>query len=243
MTLAKFLGVAAIALGAAAAGIMPTAHASTVSLFNTGVDAVGVSRADGSSPDLHYTLTDTSNANAIATIVGTSAGGFPIGPWLADNSSSAWIAPLIQGAGRFGGVNGATYDYRTTFDLTGFNPATASISGQWSTDDTGIDILLNGVSTGQTTPGSSFASWTALNITSGFISGVNTLDFLVSNLAADCCGYPSGYNPAGLRVELTGTADLATPLPATWTMMLAGLAVFGFAAFRRKKQTASLAAA
>jgi PEP-CTERM motif len=242
--LAKFLGVAAIALGAAAAGFMPSAHATTFDLFNTGVDGLGAPRSDGSSPDLHYTLTDTSNGGAITTIVGTSAGGFPInGAWLADNSTSAWIAPLIPNAGRFGGVNGATYDYRTTFDLTGFNPATASISGQWSTDDTGLNILINGGSTGQTTPGSSFGSFTDFIITSGFIPGINTLDFLVSNLDADCCSYPTGFNPTGLRVELTGTADLATPLPATWTMMLAGLAVFGFAACRRKKQTTSLAAA
>ena len=221
---------------------MPTAHASTVALFNTGVDASGVSRADGSSADLHYTLTDTSSGNALATIVGTSTGGFPIGPWLADNSISAWIAPLIQGAGRFGGVNGATYDYQTTFDLTGFNPATASIAGQWSTDDQGIDILINGVSTGQATPLASYASWTAFSINSGFISGVNTLDFVVYNALSDCCGYPTGYDPTGLRVELTGAA-VATPLPATWTTMLVGLGLFGFVAYRRKKQPEVLAAA
>jgi hypothetical protein len=34
------------------AGIMPAAQAATIALFNTGVDAGGVSRSDGSTPDL-----------------------------------------------------------------------------------------------------------------------------------------------------------------------------------------------
>ena len=43
--------------------------------------------------------------------------------------------------------SGGEYVYRTTFDLTGFDPTTAMISGIWSADDRGIDILINGTST------------------------------------------------------------------------------------------------
>jgi hypothetical protein len=233
-----------IAAGAvlAVTGFMSAAHALPVTVFNTGVDASGVSRADGSSPDLHYSLTDTSSGSAIATTVGTSTGGFPIPPWIGDNAISAWIAPLIQGAGRFGGVNGATYDYQVTFDLTGFDPATASITGQWSTDDQGLDIKINGVSTSQTTPLSSYASWTAFSVNSGFISGINTLDFLVYNALADCCNYPAGYNPTGLRVELTASADLATPLPAALPLFASGLGALGLLGWRRKRKAQAIAA-
>ena len=35
------------------------------------------------------------------------------------------------------------YVYRTTFDLTGFDPATVSVSGMWAADDAG-GIRLNG---------------------------------------------------------------------------------------------------
>ena len=191
------------------------------------MDGAGVSRSDGATPDLHYTL----NGGSLQTVVGTSSGGFPIGPWIADSNTSAWIAPLSEA--RFAGANGATFDYQTTFNLTGLNPATAVISGRWSTDDQGVDILINGVSTGQTTPLSSYASWTDFVINSGFVNGTNTLDFLVFNANADCCDYPAGTNPTGVRVEMTGTADLsATPLPSTWTMMLIGFFGLGFFAYR-----------
>jgi hypothetical protein len=237
-TQSAILAVAAVAVVAAGAGLMPAAQAATIALFNTGVDAGGVSRSNGSTPDLHYTL----NGGSLVTQVGTSAGGFPIGPWLGDSATSAWIGPL-SGA-HFAGANGATFDYQTTFDLTGLNPLTAAITGRWSTDDQGVDILINGVSTSQVTPPSSYASWTSFAITSGFVSGLNTLDFLVFNLNADCCGYPAGTNPTGLRVEMTGAADLsAVPLPATWTMMLIGLFGLGLFAFRGTKNRFSAVAA
>ena len=35
----------------------------------------------------------------------------------------------------------------------------------------------------------------------------------------------------------------ATPLPPSWTMMLIGLAGFGFVAYRRQKQNTAIAAA
>jgi hypothetical protein len=54
------------------------------------------------------------------------------------------------------------YDYRTTFNLAGFNPSTASITGQWSTDNEGVEILINGVATGKTIPNPwSFESFTS----------------------------------------------------------------------------------
>jgi hypothetical protein len=42
----------------------------------------------------------------------------------------------------FAANGGATFDYQTTFNLTGLNPATAAISGQWSTGDQGLNILI-----------------------------------------------------------------------------------------------------
>ena len=42
---------------------------------------------------------------------------------------------------------------------------------------------------------------------------------------------------------VTTTASIATPLPATWTMMLIGFVGFGFLAYRGKKNTATALAA
>lgn len=235
MTIRKF-SAAATAVAALLA-FVPGAQAASIGLFNTGVDATGVSRSDGSTPDLHYTL----NGGSLPTVVGTSTGGFPIGPWLGDSNDSAWIAPLSDA--RFAGANGATFDYQTTFDLTGLNPLTAAISGRWSTDDQGVNILINGVPTGQTTPPSSYASWTSFVINSGFVNGINTLDFLVFNTNADCCGYPAGTNPTGVRVEFTSvdTAAFATPLPAALPLFAGGLGVLGLLSRRRKKKAAMAA--
>jgi len=60
----------------------------------------------------------------------------------------------------------------------------------------GTDILLNGVSTGNTTS-VGFGAWTPFTISapSGLPSGSNTLDFQVQNV---------GDNPTGVRVEITG---------------------------------------
>jgi hypothetical protein len=51
-------------------------------------------------------------------------------------------------------------------------------------------------------------------------------------------------NTQGLVFETASPVNLATPLPATWTMMLIGLAGFGFFSFpRTRKRSAGIAAA
>jgi hypothetical protein len=163
--------------------------------------------------------------------VRTSAGGFPVPPYFGDDALSAWIGPNndAQVDGNVG-----LYDYQTTFSLAGFNAATAFISGGWSSDNNGVAILLNGVDTGNL--GTDFAQFSIgfvpFSITSGFNSGVNTLDFIVNN----------GGGPTALRVEMTGAADLAgVPEPATWAMMLAGFGGVG-ALMRSRRRVAAATA-
>ena len=69
---------------------------------------------------------------------------------LADSSGKAVRARGAQG--RVAGV----------LDLTGLDPLTAVIQGSWSTDNSGNDILVNGVSTGNTSP--SFGGFTSFNL-------------------------------------------------------------------------------
>lgn len=191
-------------LSGLSAGLLLAAstQAATIGLSNTGVDALGVPLANGTTPDLHYSLVSAPAGAATSTRVLTSADGYPVGPWLGDTVTSAWIGPNTADA------NGpvGNYTYRTTFDLTGLDPLTATITGRWSTDNNGIAILLNGANTGN--PGTSFTQFSegyvSFSIASGFVAGVNTLDFQVYN----------GGGPTGLRVEMSGTAAVV-PEPTT----------------------------
>src|ERR1035438_4240441 len=131
------------------------AHANPIVIYNTGVNALGLPVANGTLGDLHYTLVSVPGGTS-QTVAITSAGGFPIPPWVADDSLSTWIRPNNPSTTDPQGI----YDYQTTFDLTGLNPATAVLMGQWASDNTGMDILINGVSTGIGNPGQ-FVGWSS----------------------------------------------------------------------------------
>jgi hypothetical protein len=169
-------------------------------LFNTGVDA-NRNLLSGGVVDPHYLLIsspDLAFPGPNAFVVNNDGKGLVSGPYLGNGPNSKWIAPS---ADNFDNAVG-NYDYRTTFDLTGFDPATAQITGQWAVDNAGVDILLNGVSTQISRPGTlNFFNFSSFSINSGFRSGLNTLDFIVFNQAT---GFP---NPTALRVELSGTAS------------------------------------
>lgn len=201
------------------------ASAAAINVFNTGVDASGSVVAGGTVGDLHYTMTTVPSGTTDIKAATAASEGFPIGPWLADNTLSRWIGPNVTD---LDGPVG-NYVYRTTFDLTGLDYTTAALSGQWSTDNTGTDILINSVSTGLSATG--FTSWSTFSIVSGFVAGINTLDFLVYNAP------PTG-GPTGLRVEIAGEANKApapVPLPAAFSLLGGALSLLGFFGWRRKR--------
>ena len=169
-------------------------------LFNTGVNSLGLPLSDNAI-DPHYRLT-FGGTDAFAA---TEAGGFPIPPWLGSNSMSAWIAPALDTQGPSDGSGTFNYRYETTFNLTAFNPATARLAGRWATDNQGVDILINGVSTAQANT-NQFGTWTSFQITTGFVAGTNRLTFVVNNGSP---GSPAGVDPTGLRAEIWGAASLA----------------------------------
>ena len=187
-------------------------------LYNTGI-------GDGGSPlpatatDPHYQLVDSADPSNTGPDTFVLPDGFPIPPWIANTSTSQWIAP---DADQSPGSSQGDYTYRLTFDLNGFQPATATISGQWSSDNTGLQIRLNESDTGQS-QGGGFGELHPFSIDSGFQPGTNTLDFVVNN-AGD------GANPTGLRVELSGTAEPELPpgiAPAITTEPQPATAVVG----------------
>jgi hypothetical protein len=214
------------------------ALAEPILLYNTGVDD-SFNLLSGGSIDPHYQLVsspDTSFAGPAAYI---TYDGWPLTGgirWLSNGPDSKWISPRsTTGLDTYyptgSGVADGYYTYRTSFDLSGLNPGTAVIDGWWVSDNFGTNLVLNGVITGFTNNGD-FMNGTRPNNTfhldSGFISGVNNLDFIVYNAPL---GF-NGINPSGLRVELSGTA---APVPEPSTMLLLGSGLAGLIGYGKRR--------
>jgi opacity protein-like surface antigen len=209
-----------IAAALAIAAISSAQAASITGLNNTGVGA-------GGGKDSSYKLTAVTSDNGIATGVPTISydGQWPINPWMANNDTSKWITPTATQSQSLDQWNAGTYTYTLSFDLTGYNAASAAFTGRLAADNS-VVVKLNSQTISSA---AGFSDWTSFSANSGFTSGVNKLDFVVTNWAQD-----SG-NPTGLRVEFASSSIMAAvPEPETYAMMLAGMALLGVVARRRK---------
>jgi hypothetical protein len=160
-------------------------------LFNSGVDDYGQVLAAGVA-DPHYVLTASANStppppNISATVMANHSA------WLANNATSRWIGAVASGNT---GVAGGRYLFQTSFDLTGMDMNSATVSLRVAADNRVTDVLLNGTSKGIAYVGFSAFSST-FTLSNGFSSAVNTLAFCATN---------EGAGPSGFRVETSGTA-------------------------------------
>ncbi|MES2706414.1 MAG: immunoglobulin domain-containing protein [Verrucomicrobiota bacterium] len=203
-------------------------------IFSSGVDDMGVVLADGSG-DAHYQLLNNpAGENDILAIVEDST-AWPIvapGPWLANSDTSKWIGPSLNTGAAAGtlvdaGAGPGIYVYRTTFDLTGFAPATAIVSGQWTSDNNGLAIRVNGNPTGIVGSGNfaAFESFSFDDARADFVSGMNTIDFVILN-AGDLPG-PTGLRVDGLKVY-AAPAPITNLPPVTITLSATGKPVISF---------------
>jgi hypothetical protein len=198
-------GISTLALLGLSAG--DRAQAATInSLYNTGVDAAKAVLSDGTIGDPHYSLVSVPTGSTREIRTRREAGGAPYdaSPYVGDTTLSTWIGP--NNDNQLNAPSG-TYNFQTTFDLTGYQASTAQITGRWAADDNGVQILLNGVDTGVTPIGAgNFGQWSTFSINNSalFVSGANTLNFIVVNTPGR----------TALRTELVGTADLVATVAA-----------------------------
>ncbi|MDI9403359.1 MAG: CARDB domain-containing protein, partial [Limnohabitans sp.] len=134
--------------------------------------------------DSNWTILETGTSGVVVSYA------YP----LANTTQSKWIWQATNGQ-----PTTVTRTFRTTFTLNATEVATARIAGRWATDNFGDDILINGVSTGQTA--TVHEVWANFVVASGFVAGLNTIDFVVRDVGtvaafrAEIVGY-TGYEPA-----------------------------------------------
>lgn len=218
-------------------GFAVAAQASPIAIYNTGSYNSGSSTSGGlaaqSAADPHWTVCSTTPTSSAPT---APCGTAPVaamvvtkssqpGVW-ATNPASQWIGPkALESVGSGGNDPAGYYEYQTSFDLTGLDPGSASLSGSFAVDNCVVQVFINGTATGIANTGvctssANLTGFLTFNIGSGFISGVNTLTFVMQN------GTGGAGNPSGLNVLVSGNANpLAVPEPAAFGLL--GLAFFG----------------
>ena len=88
--------------------------------------------------------------------------------------------------------------------MTGYRPETAVLRGKWNADNS-LRLLLNGIQRANTT-----TDWPQIenfSISEGFVPGVNTLEFVVTNDPS-----AGGHNPTAFFIaDFTGEAERGNP--------------------------------
>ncbi len=221
MFLLTFLAVGSMAYPAIL--ILPNSE----KIFNTGIDDSGATLANGEF-DTHYEFT-LNPANSLTNPFVVSAGYLS-----ANTSDSQWVGPVGAGVNAPDGPPGNLYTVKTIIDLTGMHLAGFRIDGFWISDNFGRDIVVNGLSTGQTNTGQHFDppsafSGNAFSLSTGLVAGPNEIEFVWENT-------PFGpSNPTHVRIEFDSFVPEPTTL-AIWSI-LGGIGLLA-GGWRRKREAA-----
>lgn len=189
--------------------------ADPITVHNTGVNGTDALVAAGAATSFWQL---TSQPAGAGYALGSTPFRYYNGAYVADSPVAAWVSPAANGNA---GVSGF-YTYSLTIDLTGLNPTTAAISGKFGTDNDGSI----GVNTSAPVISGGFSSLTPFSITSGFVSGLNTINVRVNN-AGDPTAFFVTFDSATASVAQTpgGVPDFGSTL----VLALLGLASLVFA--------------
>lgn len=183
------------------------ASAASIGVHNTGVNATDNLVATGASASF-WILTLEPSGGSVP--LGSTPSRYFNGSYFADTASAAWVSPVSGGnAGTLG-----NYTYTLTFDLTGFNPATALLAGNFGSDNSGV-LRLNGNIITSVGSGA-FGAPTAFTMNSGFVSGINTITVTVNNEG----------DPTAFFVQFTSNS-VGVPEPGTMSLVGLGMVALG----------------
>jgi hypothetical protein len=203
----KFLLIASCCVASAFA-------APVTGLFNSGVDGTGTALVGGDGTvDAHWTLVSGPGVGSPVSAV-----TYKHPAYFADDAVSRWIS-----VSSIGGPSAGNYVFQTTFDLTGFDPLATSVGYRCATDNALNGVTLNGGAVGGDCDG--FGGFSGFStISSGFVAGVNTLQFTVTDLGS----------PMGFRVEFNSSTRELEAVPEPSTILLSSGA-FGALVLLRKR--------
>lgn len=199
---------------------------------------------------LAFESTSSPGAWQVATRVGGVDGAFEsfpttgFGPAVTvtgrQTEGIGWIANLASGSNAVYVGTWTFFVFQQTFDLTGHDPSTASLQFQWAADDSGEGFAdrgtwrpkysLNGGSLieGNWPTGSTYGFSPTTTVSSGFVSGLNTISFYVEGN-----GVTDGFalKSLGLVAQV--------PEPGTWLLFGIGLAVVSHRTLRGVRRRAA----
>lgn len=202
-------------------GSLSGAHAAPLlGLYNTGVDSAGNTLTPGSI-DPHWQVYTPSGSGyyldeySLGTFVGSPA-YHPTGfDWGLNTATRGTISFSDGAQGDY-----VPYTYRTTFDLTGFDPNAVTINYNTYFDDQG-ELAINGVLLPATFL--QYAPLTAGSLSGLFHAGINTIDLVTFNEGG----------PGGVLFEVTSVVGA---VPAPGALALLGFGLVGLGGFGRKKR-------
>ncbi|WP_418320778.1 PEP-CTERM sorting domain-containing protein [Piscinibacter sakaiensis] len=206
-------GVAKVLRAGAALALALSAGAATaVTVVNigTGVDASGSTLATSATDPRWDIVAGPGVSSSFDAVVASNQHQLYF-----KSPQSMWISTAANARST---IN-SPYTYQLVFDLTGYDASTARLDGSWSVDNYG-SILFNGHTPNGTGTLSltgnavqNYRSSHSFSITGGFLPGLNTLQFRVTDTG----------NPAGLNVQGNVTAVTAVPEPSTLALFGVGL--------------------
>ncbi len=186
--------------------------------------------------NLSFASTSSPAAWQVATQVGGVDGAFASFPTTGfapavaftgrETDGVGWISNVASGSNAAFVGTWTFFVFRQSFDLTGHDPSTASLQFQWAADDSGEGFAdrgawrpkysLNGGSliAGSWPTGNTYGFSPVTTLSSGFVSGLNTISFYVEGN-----GVTDGFalKSLGLVAQV--------PEPGAWPLFGIGLAV------------------